>query len=219
MIFKSDYILTSTDGKSREMYINHTFLYMQPLLFNFYGSKFVEKYNSISKLFLGTKDESFIECKKIPYLCLLFYTDRRLSEVSDFFDWIREQDFYITDYFYGHISSTNKHVVILEVPEHFRLTYQRFIQGMYSKIYTEEKLKILKEHSKSSSGFWIRPIIDIVEKTENSKKQFLRLVNREFNTNISNFESENFECDFPPLKYHQHLNYKENDFTYCRTKG
>ena len=120
---------------------------------------------------------------------------------SRFLDWIQYQEYYVTDYVFDDITAGKKHMVVVKIPEEYRQAYVHFLNGSYSKMYTDYEL----------TRFFMKDKYDALsvlkKKTEYLEEVFVNEVNERFNTEVSSHEIEGTELDFKP-------NYREEIFNF-----
>lgn len=173
-----------------EAFENRTWKYLLPLLRE-YGKAFTGKINSVFKVACGIGD-IVIENSGTKYEKHLFVLlDTKISNrfFLAFIDWIRVQPYYEDDYVFGDIQKSTKHMVVLQLPEKFHNSLEEFKKGRYSKMYDKDVIDNIFKNKPEVKRVLIRD--------NNYKLKFIEEVNSNFNTNIEDFDIENYELDYP----------------------
>lgn len=116
--------------------------YLSPI-FHTYPVVFQNELNK-NKFNLCVCDVDYYRSTKKPfqsYLFLQFKTNQKLIECC------RQIRYYVDEY---PLNLEDKYMVVLSVPEEFEKSYQYFLKGEYSKMYTKPQLEKIK----------IRPILN-----------------------------------------------------------
>ena len=58
-------------------------------------------------------------------------------------EWFMKQDYYITDYSCDFTSIPRRHMLVLKYPEILSNTYDKFLEGKYSEMYSKEQIELL----------------------------------------------------------------------------
>lgn len=213
------------DGK---LYLNRTWKYIYPAL-RVYGFQPISYLNELIKQSVGISDINFQEEDKIPKIFILIQTrDLRASmskakeyetKVSKFFEYIRNQEYYIDDYLYDINSKCCSHMVVLRFPDTFGKKFNNFVKGEYSKMYTQEEIKKyfpLASLNKSKNITISNSLGDNLEihkvftKEPEFKKIFIDKINKDFGLEMSENEFDiNMELDYLPTLEEELFNYKK----------
>ena len=92
-------------------------------------------------------------------------------------EWLRTKPFYITDYSCDLGSVPRKHIVVLDYPEELQNTYECFLKGEYSKMYSKEQLNLLIT-DKTSKAY------NILTKDPKYMPVFIKQIEEEFAVEI-----------------------------------
>jgi len=188
-----------------KLYINRTVKYLVPGL-NFYGPTLKTKLNLVFKLAFGVHD-SLIEGSHLEGQKNIFILVDKLVRpelFQNFMDWIKHQEYYVTDYAYDAIleAHSRKHMIVLSYPPTMGDTYDKFLLGKYSKMYTKKEItSFFAEESK-------KEIRQIIVKTVHAKMRFITLVKETFGTLLEeqDFLTDYWEYDLPPNKEEEFFN-------------
>lgn len=165
--------------------INKTARFIKPCL-KLYGNEFIKRVSKIFKLAYGLKDLS-LDNNYNNHIFILINADRCKNHFIETLEWIREQEYYETDYSYDNLVEGKLHMLVLKLPE--VIDFENFYQGKYSKMYTNgEILELLDESTKA-----------IVTKDESYKVEFVKKLQAQFNNKFSIFELHpEAELELPP---------------------
>ena len=194
--------------KIGDFYVNKTWKYLMPCLQG-YGDAFVQKFNPLFKLAVGihdkTVDGTFLEKgHNIFILCDSKYLEK---DFESFLLWVRTQEYFVADYcFDADFTKSRKRMIVLQVPENFKKTYEHFIKGEYSKMYDEDVVKTLFGSGNKDQEFKILTL------DSSLKGDFIKRVNEEFGTSVYKFDEELKEYEFPLVT-------KEEVFNTDNTQG
>jgi len=203
------------------LYENRTWKYLYPCLKK-YGATLSDYLGSFFKLAVGVGDRNFIAESNCIFI--LIDTEIPLSEIeseryrdrfSKFLDWLKYQSFYVIDYVYSDLLEGEKHMVVLKVPITSFTTYDYFIKGQYSKMYSEKEIKsYFKDVSIPQNipaeikvNTRLESTRKILKKDKQYLKTFVSIVNKDFKTTIEEKYFRDAELDYP-------LNLKEEIFNY-----
>jgi hypothetical protein len=182
-------------------YINKTWKYLLPCLKS-YGSTFTAKYNSLFKLAVGIHDGLLdgteYENKRLIYILI----DKRYKPkiATNIMLWLRYQPYVLTDYAFDDLEEGRKHMFVLEIPKEHNDTYDEFIKGNYSKMYSNDDIEKLA----------FKPDVkDVLNRTENAYQDFIKKVKLSFGTDLKKTDLIGAELDFPIEKNKEMFNYRE----------
>jgi hypothetical protein len=191
------YLLNSSRIKIKigTLYQNRTLKYLVPSL-NYYGPTLKTKLNLVFKLAFGVFDNllegSHFEGQKNIFILVDKLVRPNLFE--NFLQWIKHQEYYVTDYTVGENTNNRQHMFVLAFPQPLEDAYDKFLIGKYSKMYQKEEIQQFFEKKEG--------IKDILCRREAAKMPFIELVYNTFGERLtpSNLRKEVFEYDLPPDK-------------------
>lgn len=192
-----------------KLFSNRTSKYLVPAL-NYYGPVLKTKLNLVFKLAFGVHDSllegSYLEGQKNIFVLV----DKlvRPDLFQNFMDWIKHQEYYVTDYVYDSIleNHSRKHMIVLAFPLELEHAYDNFLLGKYSKMYTRtEIVQFFAEENKT-------PARNVLTRAYIAKLQFTQLIKKEFDVVLEeqDFKNEVFEYDIPPIKEEEFFNTFKN---------
>lgn len=213
-----------SDGK---LYLNRTWKYIYPAL-RVYGFQPISYLNELIKQGVGIYDLNFEEDDPDPKIFILIQTqvlNLKLNKkeyegkISRFFNFIREQDYYVSDYIYDIEKSCCSHMLVLKFPEEFKNIFKSFKQGKYSEMYSD---KIISKYFPNSnlSKLFKNPstnittsrtlgsnleIHGVLYKNSEYKEEFIKSIKKDFEVDV--LESEVSELDYPPVLSEEIFNY------------
>ena len=201
----SNIVETGMEIEIGKLYINKTVKYLVPGL-SFYGPTLKTKLNLVFKLAFGIHDTlldgSHLEGQKNIFILV----DKlvRPDLFQNFMDWVKHQEYYVTDYTYDAImeSHSRKHMVVLAYPPSMGDSYDKFLLGKYSKMYTKkELLTYFSEESKIDAR-------QVLSKTMIARQKFISLVKLTFGTQLEpqDFLERSWEYDLPPNQEEEFFN-------------
>lgn len=194
-------------------YVNKTWRFLLPCLKG-HGDTFVRKFNPLFKLAVGINDNHLLgtNLSKERNIFILIDRAHQTKLVDEFIQWIKYQPYYKHDYCAGNnITDTRKHVIVISVPEIFNHAYDMFLQGRYSEMYTTEEIILLFSSPDRKREY------DILMKSSELKNEFIRMLNSEFNTSISDFDTHVKEYELPLITDEEVFNYRK-DRNYFKTE-
>lgn len=191
-----------------QFYINKTWRFLLPCLRG-HGESFVRKFNPVFKLAVGIHDTlldgtDFAEGRNVYILC---NTISQSKAFEDFLIWIREEDYYITDYCPdSDFQSSRKRMIVIRVPDRFNSAYDNFLKGKYSKMYDQEDINSLFSIPAREKEYKILTL------DSTYAEEFVKQVNKEFSTTVTVEEFESFEeMEIPLKRCEEVFNCYEND--------
>ena len=117
--------------------------------------------------------------------------------------WLKYQGQVVADYPYDNAEGSRKHMFVLLVPNRYHSAYDRFIEGKYSEMYTDEQMSILfndKNHT---------PALSVFNKTKEAKNKFTDNIHVSFGIPYADIEiMPEAELDFPIQKIKEIFNYE-----------
>lgn len=203
-------VLSKIVDKSMEieigkLYINRTVKYLVPGL-SFYGPTLKTRLNLVFKLAFGIHDtlltSSYLEGQKNIFILVDKLVRPELFQ--NFMDWIKHQEYFVTDYAYDAIMEphSRKHMIVLAYPPSMGDAYEKFLLGKYSKMYTRSEItSYFAEESKLETR-------QVLMKTVHAKHRFISLIKKTFNTQLEeqDFLIGSWEFDLPPNQEEEFFN-------------
>lgn len=187
-----------------KLYINKTYKYLLPAL-KVYGPTFQTKVNSIFNLAFGIHDivldgTPFETQRAVYMLCDKLYQP---AKFDNFLNYIKHQEYYITDYAYDDLENGRKHMVVISFPEKYADIYDKFLEGKYSKMYCNDEVA------------YFFPDVDleargVIKRTPKMAEIFIQKVYNSFGTRLTprDLKIEGMEYDFPPEKVKEIFNFE-----------
>lgn len=188
-----------------KLYSNRTVRYLVPGL-GFYGPTLKTKLNLVFKLAFGIHDTllegSHLEGQKNIFILVDKLVRPELFQ--NFMDWVKHQEYFVTDYTYDAImeSHSRKHMIVLAYPPSMGDCYDKFLLGKYSKMYTKQEItSYFAEESKIETR-------QVLVKTVHAKHRFISLIKATFNTQLEeqDFLIGSWEFDLPPNEGEEYFN-------------
>lgn len=180
------------DIRIGQAYVNATYKYLRPAL-RLYGPTFVTKFNSFNKLAYGIHDRLFdgapVQMMRTVYILIDKYVQPGSFEQA--LNWMKLQEFYITDYNVGSLGS-RKHMLVLLFPSEYYPIYDKFIEGKYSEMYMKDELELMFPKPSDEK--------DVLVKNFRAREKFIQKVFDKFDTVITeeDLKGTGKELDFPP---------------------
>jgi len=211
--------------QSGKLYENRTWKYLYPCL-KHYGPELMNYLTSFFKLGVGIADSNVI----VEGNCIFILIDTNLTlsnnietvkyrtNFSKFLDWVKYQYFYVKDYVYEDLDLGEKHMIVLKLPYKHDLAYTSFIKGKYSEMYENKsineyfayiKIPLNKDIEKKVNEK-LTTIRKILNKDSSLLKSFIDMVNKDFDTNVTEEYFKQAELDYPPKLDEEIFNYKNN---------
>lgn len=169
---------------------NRTNNYLRTLLRTF-GQDFKNKFEATFKVAYGVGDFTFVKngVEYDQHLFVLFDTKIFPVQFIDWLEFIRDEEYYETDYVFDDITKGRLHMVVLRLPDSIQDCLHHFYQGRYSKMYDLEQIPhFFPEDTENKK---------IVIKDNDYKNEFVNHINEIFNSTVHPSEYEG-ELDFKP---------------------
>lgn len=174
--------------------------YLSPI-FHIYPVVFQNELNK-NKFNLCVCDVDYYKSTKKPfqsYLFLQFKTNQKLIECC------RQMRYYVDEY---PLNLEDKYMVVLGVPEEFEKSYQYFLKGEYSKMYTKPQLEKIK----------IRPILNgelnetylVLTKDPLAYDDYCKVIQIIYKSNNFPDKKDVQEFDIPPRINQEVFNFRNN---------
>lgn len=185
---------------AKQLYVNRTFKYLLPCLYEF-GNQFVIKYAGTVKYAVGIGDAYIVKEKDERWVFLLLNKKRETARFQDFLNFTRVQKYYVRDYPYDNPSS-GMHMIVVKLPEQCHETYDKFVEGKYSEMYTEEQFQNLfdKKYKEGVKAHQVwQESKKVLQKSPDAIPSFIKQIQEEFGHDIrlSRKDLEGKELDFP----------------------
>ena len=209
--------------QSGKLYENKTWKYLYPCL-RVYGNQLKTYLNNFYKLGVGLKDYN-IDIEEDNCIYILLDTKIHLGQqslqtyrenLSVFLDWVRFQPYYVIDYVFDGFDSGEKHMLVLKLPTIYNKTYNKFIKGKYSEMYTPKDIENIFPLVTNSNkeleikiNSKLKEVKNILYRNSDQLENFRNQLNKEFGTNLSISDIRNHELDFPPIQEEETFNYKK----------
>jgi len=188
-----------------KLYINRTVKYLVPGL-GFYGPTLKTKLNLVFKLAFGIHDTllegTHLEGQKNIFILVDKLVRPELFQ--NFMDWVKHQEYFVTDYAYDAImeAHSRKHMIVLAYPPVMGDAYEKFLLGKYSKMYTKKEItSYFAEESKLESR-------QVLMKIVHARQRFISLIKSTFGTQLEeqDFLLGSWEYDLPPNQEEEFFN-------------
>lgn len=191
-----------------ENYINRTWKYLLPCL-NIYGPQFRQKLVNVFKLAVGIGDTLYT--KNRDKSCLFLLIDKKINntQFKHFIEYVYNQVYYVDDYCFDDPLTGRLHIVVIEMPSIYKKSYERFLEGNYSKMYTKENIANLYDKYNSKSKVF-KDVRHVLTRDRKAIPSFIKVLKNTFgdDINLTVEDAENHkEYDLP-------LNTKEEIFNY-----
>ncbi|MGL6064240.1 MAG: hypothetical protein ACRC0V_08505 [Fusobacteriaceae bacterium] len=189
---------------------NKTYRFLLPL-YRYLGETFILKLNSIKKLSIGIHDTlldgtDISEEKNIYILA----SDCESRVFQNFLLYLKEENYLRDSYVFD--EKNNFVMLIIKIPESFYNTYDKFLEGKYTEMYSEKQTEALFNNPANQKEY------KILSLDASIKKDFLNRLNKEYGTSLELEDLENYSEYELPLKSSEEIfNYNKEE-TYFLTK-
>lgn len=169
-----------------KLYKNKTFNFLVPI-FTDYPVSFKQKMEQqVFKLAYGIHDRvldntEIIGADKRPIFILC---DKLAGNFDNYIDWLKSQDYYITDYVAGTNINSRYHMVVIDTIKPYHKAYDKFCLGLYSEMYDEDQLKRLFTNKKNLNS----EAISILTKDTFAQNKFIKKINNIFGEQIQSVD-------------------------------
>lgn len=208
--------------QSGKLYVNRTWEYLYPCL-KFYGEELTDKLKKLFKLAVGIDDKLY---KSTYSIYILFDVSscesinqnilNYRSNFTSFLEWVRKKDYYVTDYVYDLSGCSEKHMVVLKIPKIYNKSFEYFLQGKYSQMYSKEAIDFIFSditlenktvQNKINKQFMYRRLI--LTKDKRYLPFFVKRINEDFDVDmpISDFEGRDIEFEYPIVSKQEIFNF------------
>ena len=110
------------------------------------------------------------------------------------------QSFYVTSYAFDDLEKGRQHMLVITIPESFNESYDSFVKGHYSQMYTDNQINILFPDPTNE-------VRAVLKRTESAYSEFASKISNSFNTTVSKQDLVGAELDFPLEKEKEYFNY------------
>lgn len=185
--------------EKNKTYSNKTKGYVQPML-AYYGSTLQSYYFDVNRVAVGINDLIALKCNTF-YENSIFILMEVNGYLQTFLNWCRMQFYYQYDYVYDTILKGKYHMLVLSLPEQCSRAYNLFLEGKYSKMFSEQEIEML---------FKIPEKKLILKKSPLYKSTFYKEIQKNFGEVDVPMDVEWEEYDFPPSKNQEFFNFHLN---------
>jgi hypothetical protein len=189
--------------KIGELYKNRTLSFLVPAL-AFYGQSFKDKFSTVFKIAFGVFDKvlegSHLEGQK--NLFILIDKEVQKDQYASFMSWVKNQDYYVTDYCYDVPETGRLQMLVIAFPSPLENVYEKFLKGKYSEMYVKKEVEeYFSELRKAETR-------GILLRTTPSREKFITQVREVWGTELTfeDFKKEKYEYDFPPKEKEEIFN-------------
>jgi hypothetical protein len=194
------------------LYINRTLIYLSPTLL-VYGPLFRTKLSNVFSLAYGIHDclldgTQFETERKI---CILIDKSYQTAKYKDFMNWVKYQDFYLTDYLIGGFDSVQQ-MLVIKFPARYGEIHDKFIEGKYSKMFCKDEIRRFFPETAMTNDIAVarKEAREVITKAIPARDRFIGKVHDKYGTvvTLTDIHNEKPEYDFPPDKKEEFFNYK-----------
>lgn len=185
-----------------KIFTNKTWRFLVPCLRG-HGDEFVSKFNIIFKLAAGVHDTLLAGTKFVEDKNIYLLVDKTINTDGfyEFSEWIRKQEYYVTDYCpEPNILKAKQHMFVIAIPVPFHKAYEHFIKGEYSKMFSNKELKDL------FSSFERRDDYQTLSRSVTARTKLITKVKTMFDTEISEEDLSNAEYELPLIREEEIFN-------------
>ena len=213
--------------QSGKLYENRTWKYVYPCLKS-YGGVLKGYLNSLYKMAvtLGDNNADFEERH-----CIYILVDTNISttqtsvgsyreNLSKFLDWVRFQPYYVIDYIFDGLETSEKHMIVLRIPDTYTKAVEKFKKGRYSEMYSSKEIRELfpyvsidNKEIETRINTKTKQVRNVLTKNKEYLPIFQKQVNEEFGVKCSLKDLEDHELDFPPVLKEEIFNFEKELIT------
>lgn len=213
--------------QSGKLYENRTWKYVYPCLKS-YGGVLKGYLNSLYKMAvtLGDSNADFEEKH-----CIYILVDTNISttqtsvgsyreNLSKFLDWVRFQPYYVIDYIFDGLETSEKHMIVLRIPDIYTKAVEKFKKGRYSEMYSSKEIRELfpyvsidNKEIETRINTKTKQVRNVLTKNKEYLPIFQKQVNEEFGVKCSLKDLEDHELDFPPVLKEEIFNFEKELIT------
>ena len=195
-------------------YVNRTWKYLFPCM-KYYGQEFIDTVGTVFKITIGIGDALHAERLKTP--CIYVLVDKTINPVAvaKLINWSRKQSYYVDHYDTNYLESTL--MMVYKIPERFHISYEYFINGEYSKMYSKQEIKylyLISDHDEKLTKTW-SDARDVMLQHSSMIPPFISLLKETYGNNIDTQQKDLIgkELDLPTKFF-----FKEEVFHYGQKK-
>lgn len=176
--------------------INRTRLYMSPIL-NAVDNKLPGKINLTNISMWGTNDIIYAHNKEYLHYCL-FILHKVNEHLGAYIQYCKDRSYFVDDYIFN-LRDTNYHMSVIKLPRTWKKSYDCFINGKFSEMFTDKQLKRIKISPRFYDG---RPnaIYQVLTKDKNYREKFEQKLYDLYETDTfpddGEYDSHNFSHTF-----------------------
>lgn len=182
---------------------NKTYTYLVPFL-SYYGELFKTKFSQIPIKAFGIFDENLEGVSGIKDrrpVFILYRSFTKTAQTKSIINWVKNQDYYITDYSY----SKRYNMLVISYPHEMSDAYNKFLKGFYSFMHTKDELNKFIDKDKHKKAY------GVFYKTAEARLLHVKEANKEFNATISVKDTfkKGYHLDLPFVKEQEIFNHKK----------
>lgn len=183
---------------------NRSKKYLYPVL-KYYGRDFIINFARLTKIAIGIQDKIVEICnlQEVFEGNLLFIIfNCKESFFPSFLSWFKLQSCYVYDYSFDNLLFGQYHMIVIQFPEKYSLSYDKFVTGNYSQMFSEKDI---------DNFYGDNDIKSVLRKDNDYKKIFKQKVQEDFmcpTLYIPDYLCE--ELDLPIAKNQEIFNYYLN---------
>lgn len=183
--------------QEKTVFENHTKKYLVPSL-KIYGQSFAEMFSKLDKVAFGLGDYIAEICGSI-FKEVIFILVKINPYLQYVINRLKQMNIYEYDYCFDNLLFGKYHMIVINFPSIFRGSFEQFLQGNFSKMFSKEHITAL---------FSNEDTINIFQKNILAKINFRVKIEKTFNIILSEFETIDWkEYDFPISKKQEYFNY------------
>jgi hypothetical protein len=195
--------------------VNPTARFLVPIM-NTFTATFLQHFHLVKQHLLGfaVGDIKYDKAKRQVHSYLLFtafsingyYDEKKKRFVNikggralfkKFLEYLKTTRYYYDDYIYD----DNIHVVVISLPSEYNLSYDKFLQGVYSKMYKDSQIKLMFNDKEN---------LAVLKKEASYREVFKEKLKKRFSVEYGSYKStvpddiivvdEKSELELPPTK-------------------
>lgn len=186
-----------------KFYVNRTRKYLVPVLQTF-GEDFQKMWATVHKVAVGIGDAITLKSNVEYNQHLFILVDAQISADNFiiFRNWLRDQDFYETDYEFDDLYRGYMHMFVIQFPEQYLHVLESFKKSEYSKMFTKEELQLFFSHETKEI------IKKVLTKDPSHKEVFAKQLTDEYGVSGlgPNDITDAYELDLPLEDSHEKFN-------------
>lgn len=181
------------------IFVNKTWKYLLPAT-RAYGDVFRDKLGNVWKLVVGIGDAYYDTKGK---RCLFILIDRKYypNRVQNTLNWLKNQPFYVDDYAFDDLLRGRQHMLVIEFPEQYQASYDYFLKGNYSYMYTPKDIERFFGNQHIKDAYYV------LTRDDKAYQSFMDKLRLSFSTEVTKKDLIGAELDFPPEPEKEIFNY------------